>query len=200
MGILGVPHAFCYASGAIYVTMYVLLPRRPLPGSDDRSLASRGSRRSFTEMFAATSRESEGDDDDEDGGGGDDDDGRRTTTRAVFPTSVPEKTTPRTLQEQQWEFSVCRARSATPLAPPLWRNTVCHLNVDMRFARWNARTRHQWSVVFSGCHRRQTLRCGIIPVLYWSARATPHSRNKAGKMPSRVQSQTFRDCIFPVLF
>ena len=36
----------------------------------------------------------------------------------------------------------------------------------MRFARWNARTRHQWSVVFSGWHRRQTLRCGIFPVLF----------------------------------
>ena len=119
MGILGVPHAFCYASGAIYVTMYVLLPRRPRSGSDDRSLASGGSRRSFTEMFAATSRESEGDDDDEDGGGGDDDDGRRTTTRAVFPTSVPEQTTPQTFQEQPWEFSVCRVRSATPWAPPM---------------------------------------------------------------------------------
>ena len=120
MGILGVPHAFCYASGAVYVTMYVLLPRRPPSGSDDRSLASRGSRRSFTEMFAATSRESEGDDDDDDDdGGGDDDDGRRTTTRAVFPTSVPEETTPQTSQEQQWEFSVCRVRSAMPLAPPM---------------------------------------------------------------------------------
>ena len=83
------PRAFCHAIGAsgviYYVTMYVLLPRRPLSGSDDRSLASRGSRRSFTEMFAATSRESEGDDDDEDGGG----------------------------------FSVCRVRSAMPLAPPM---------------------------------------------------------------------------------
>ena len=116
------PHAFCYASGAIYVTMYVLPPHRPHSGSDDRSLASRGSRRSFTEMFAATSRESEGDDDDDDDdddAGGDDDDGRRTTTRAVFPTSVPEQTTPQTFQEQPWEFSVCRVRSATPWAPPM---------------------------------------------------------------------------------
>ena len=47
------------------------------------------------------------------------DDGRRTTTRAVFPTSVPEETKPQTFQEQQWEFSVCRMRSAMPTVPSM---------------------------------------------------------------------------------
>ena len=36
-----------------------------------------------------------------------------------FPTSVPEKPMPQTFQEQQWEFSVCRMRSATPVVPPM---------------------------------------------------------------------------------
>ena len=47
------------------------------------------------------------------------DDGRRTTTRAVFPTSVPEKPKPQTFQERQWEFSVCRMRSAMPAVPSM---------------------------------------------------------------------------------
>ena len=40
-------------------------------------------------------------------------DGRRRGL--FFPTSVPEKTKPQTFQERQWEFSVCRMRSATPV-------------------------------------------------------------------------------------